>query len=200
MKQFKAVVITIAAILGVFFAACGGDSGTDSDKGADADEGSTQVETIYDLGDCRGANEGVTKYVTSEHRYYKCENGGWEVTEATVQSNSSEDFQDKKDSTRKWPEYQDSAVLEEAGVSPECAAEFEGSVMTYNGKAYRCYNNFWRPEKDPPKDTTTRVVCLKTTDPNAPLYCYLDSAIWNEYVYKPDASDLTKQAVALATA
>ena len=113
---------------------------------------------------------------------------------------NDQDSPEKKDSTKKWPVYQDSlAVLVEDDVSPQCAAEFEGSVMTYNGKAYRCYDNFWRPEKNPPKDTTTRVVCLKTTDPNAPLYCYLDSAIWNEYVYTPDASDLTKQPVVKIT-
>ncbi len=113
---------------------------------------------------------------------------------------NDQDSPEKKDSTKKWPVYQDSlAVLVEDDVSPQCAAEFEGSVMTYNGKAYRCYDNFWRPEKNPPKDTTTRVVCLKTTDPNAPLYCYLDSAIWNEYVYTPDASDMTKQPVVKIT-
>ena len=106
------------------------------------------------------------------------------------------DGEDDGEDEDDWSEDQDSlTVLEEEDVSPECADEFEGTVMTYNGKAYRCYDNFWRPEKDPPKDTTTRVVCLKTTDPNAPLYCYLDSAIWNEYAYTPDASDLTKQAV-----
>jgi uncharacterized protein (TIGR02145 family) len=227
--------VCLLSIVALFLAACGSDSGTNSDTDEVA-----EVKTVYGLGDCKGANEGVTKLVTSENRYYictngewsvsaspvdsaksisnlgkckranageiklvtsenryyKCEDGEWVVTETPVQSSSSKDSQDKNDSTRKWPVYQDSlAVLEEDGVSPECAAEFEGTVMTYNGKAYRCYGNFWRPEKNPPKDTTTRVVCLKTTDPNAPLYCYLDSAIWNEYVYTPDASDLTKQAV-----
>ena len=81
MKNFKTTIIIIATILGVFLAACGSDSGTGS--------GIAQAETVYGLGECETANEGVVKLVTSEDQYYRCVNGAWEETEAPVQSSSS---------------------------------------------------------------------------------------------------------------
>ena len=77
----------------------------------------------------------------------------------------------------------------------KCAPEFANKYMTYNGMSYRCYNDFWRPEKNPPKDSTAQVICLKTTDPNAPLKCYLDTAIWSSSSYQTDKSDFVDQGV-----
>ena len=84
MKQFKTIIIAIASILGVFLAACGSDSGT----GSDAVE-TSESKTVYGLGDCKGANEGVTKFVTSEDQYYKCMNGDWKRIDSPVKSSTS---------------------------------------------------------------------------------------------------------------
>jgi uncharacterized protein (TIGR02145 family) len=85
MKQPKTIIITITAILGAFLAACGSDSGT----GSDAVE-TSESKTVYGLGDCKGANEGVTKFVTSEDQYYKCMNGDWKRIESPEKSSTSE--------------------------------------------------------------------------------------------------------------
>ena len=72
------------SILGVFISACGSDSGNGADSDAVA-----EVETIHSLGACKGANEGVTKYVTSESMNYKCVNGDWKRIESPVKSSTS---------------------------------------------------------------------------------------------------------------
>ena len=97
MKQFRTLIISAISIFGAFLAACGSDSGTDS--------GTAQAETIYGLGECDASNEGVVKLVTSEDQYYKCEDGDWEVTEAPVQSSSSENsqFARSSSSTKAFP-------------------------------------------------------------------------------------------------
>jgi len=91
MRKFKIIIISAASLFGTFLAACGSDSGTDSDNDADADMGSTRVETIYDLGECKGANEGVTKYVTSEFRYYTCSDGRWEASGSEIDTVETEE-------------------------------------------------------------------------------------------------------------
>ena len=84
MKQFKTTIISIASVLGVFLAACG----SDSSSGADTVE-TSEVKTVYGLGECKGANEGVTKLVTSEDQYYTCSGGEWKVSAAPVDSAKS---------------------------------------------------------------------------------------------------------------
>ena len=63
---FKMQLLIFLVIL--LLVACS-DSGTDS--------GIAQVETVYGLGECEAANEGVVKLVTSENQYYKCKGGSW---------------------------------------------------------------------------------------------------------------------------
>ena len=70
-KLFK--ILSLVSLAALILAACGSDSG----NGAEADA-TAEVKTIYGLGECKGANEGVTKLVTSENRYYTCEEGYWE--------------------------------------------------------------------------------------------------------------------------
>ena len=82
MKQFRTLIISAISIFGTFLAACGSDSGTDSDNGADSDAGA-EVETIHSLSACKGANEGVTKYVVDISSYYTCLNGQWELSVKT---------------------------------------------------------------------------------------------------------------------
>ena len=86
MKKIKTLVSSIATILGVFLAACSSDSGT----GSDAVE-TSEVKTVYGLGDCKGSNEGVTKLVTSENRYYTCADGQWSVSGAYIDTVKTDD-------------------------------------------------------------------------------------------------------------
>ena len=67
-----------------FFVACG----SDSSSGADTAE-TSEVKTIHGLGDCKGANEGVTKLVLSENTNYKCVSGDWKRIESPVKSSTS---------------------------------------------------------------------------------------------------------------
>ena len=71
--------IYLLSLVAFFFVACGSDSGTGS--------GIAQAETVYGLGECEGANEGVVKWVISEDQYYTCRKGGWESDQ---EKNSSE--------------------------------------------------------------------------------------------------------------
>ena len=84
MNQSKTIIITFASIAALFLAACGSESGSSVDTGE-----VEEVKTVYSLGACKAENEGVTKLVTSENRYYKCVDGDWEKTDAPVQSSSS---------------------------------------------------------------------------------------------------------------
>ena len=84
MKNVKTIIIVIASILGVFLAACGSDSGTNSGTGK-----AREAMTVYGLGECKEANEGAIKRVTSERAYYKCEDGDWKRMESPVSSSSS---------------------------------------------------------------------------------------------------------------
>ena len=71
--QYLSLGMALLALLSFvtfILAACGSDSGT----GSDAVE-TSESKTVYGLGECKGANEGVTKLVTSENRYYICADG-----------------------------------------------------------------------------------------------------------------------------
>ena len=73
LKRFTTVsVIALSAII----SACGSDSGSGPASSSE------QAETVYGLGECKDANIGKTKLVTSENMYYKCENGKWSKTAA----------------------------------------------------------------------------------------------------------------------
>lgn len=97
-----------------FFACCG-----DSSNGAEVDV-MAETKTIYGLGDCRGVNEGVTKLVTSENKYYTCEDGRWtsRVDTEVVDKSSSSKF------TPKSSEAFDDSWTVDGGESS--GSEFEG--------------------------------------------------------------------------
>ena len=79
-------VLTLSIFIAVLMVcvACNSGSGTAS-SGL-----SEQTETIYGLGECTDASNGVTKLVTSENRYYKCENGNWNVTVVPTDNSGAE--------------------------------------------------------------------------------------------------------------
>lgn len=87
MKQSKTIIIAIISILGVFLAACGSDSGTDSNSG---DTLFARVESIYDLGECEALYEGVVKWVISEGLDYTCRKGVWEIDQEKVPSRNGD--------------------------------------------------------------------------------------------------------------
>ena len=77
--------VYILSIAAFFLAACGSDSGTDSNSG----DSVARVETIYDLGECETLNEGVVKRVDSEERIYTCRRGVWQPEEEKVSSGNN---------------------------------------------------------------------------------------------------------------
>ena len=85
MKRREKSFFTICVFGIMILTACGGDSG----NGADSDT-VAEVKTIHSLGECKGANEGVTKLVTSEDAYYTCSDGVWK-TEGSSDGKSEKD-------------------------------------------------------------------------------------------------------------
>ena len=70
------LIKTGVAISGcVFFAACGGDSGSKSSGAEDVPV--REVSTIYDLGACTPDREGDTVYVTAQSIDYLCSGNNW---------------------------------------------------------------------------------------------------------------------------
>ena len=204
--------LTMMAFASFLLAACGGDSGTTNSapKISDADY---EADSYKGLPKCSDELDGKTAYVVDQEQGYVCEKGEWVEDEAAVEirssSSGSMDQKGNSSSSNKSivdtvitvdPETGDTIISLDtlAGVDStlrKCAPEFDDKYMTYNGKTYRCYDDFWRPEKDPPKDTDAQVICLKTTDPNAPLKCYLDTAIWSSSSYVADPEDFVDQGV-----
>lgn len=81
----------IFAVMGVF-AACGGDSGSGSDRDSDSGQTGELVEptdsdiiaaTFDDLPVCSGKREGTTAYVKDEKSAYVCEAGDWNPDKGT---------------------------------------------------------------------------------------------------------------------
>lgn len=87
----KSVIVNLlkacVAISGcVFFAACGGDSGS---KSGSAEMPSREVSSIYDLGSCTADREGDTVLVLDKSIEYLCLNNDW--IDITTQPESSSD-------------------------------------------------------------------------------------------------------------
>ena len=202
--------LTMMAFASFLLAACGGDSGTTNSapKISDADY---EADSYKGLPKCSDELDGKTAYVVDQEQGYVCKKGKWVEDDAAVEmiGSSSSSKKDKSSSSFKPvidtvktvdPETGDTIITLDtlAGIDStlrKCAPEFDDKYMTYNGKTYRCYDDFWRPEKDPPKDTDAQVICLKTTDSNAPLKCYLDTAIWSSSSYVADPEDFVDQGV-----
>ena len=79
-KQTK--IRFLIPLMVLFLAACGGESGTESNS----ENSLARVETIYDLGECETLNEGVMKRVDSERRFYTCRKGVWQPETENVSS------------------------------------------------------------------------------------------------------------------
>lgn len=204
--------LTMMAFASFLLAACGDDSGTTNSapKISDADY---EADSYKGLPKCSDELDGKTAYVVDQEQGYVCEKGEWVEDEAAVEirssSSGSMDQKGISSSSNKSivdtvitvdPETGDTIISLDtlAGIDStlrKCAPEFDDKYMTYNGTTYRCYDDFWRPEKNPPKDTDAQVICLKTTDPNAPLKCYLDTAIWSSSSYVADPEDFVDQGV-----
>jgi uncharacterized protein (TIGR02145 family) len=206
------VNLTTAVFAAFLLAACGGDSGSTNStpKISDADY---EADSYKGLPKCSDELDGKTAYVVDQDQGYVCKNGKWVEDEAAVEirssSSGSMDQKGNSSSSNKSivdtvitvdPETGDTIISLDtlAGIDStlrKCAPEFAEKYMTYNGKIYRCYDDFWRPEKNPPKDSDAQVICLKTTDPNAPLKCYLDTAIWSSSSYVAAPEDFVDQGV-----
>ncbi|SHL96994.1 FISUMP domain-containing protein [Fibrobacter sp. UWB7] len=204
MKKSSMNHYTIGAIIfamaNIALIACGGDSsGTNFDEPSKVSDADIEVVDFDDLPKCNSKNEGSTAYVLEDETGYVCgEDGKWRKDGDVVPVNSCSSSKVRSSSskksvvdtvTKKGPETGDSSTLR------KCAPEFDDKYMTYNGMIYRCYDDYWRPEKNPPKDTDAQVICLKTTDPNAPLKCYLDTAIWSSSSYQASPEDFVDQDV-----
>lgn len=204
--------LTMMAFASFLLAACGGDSGTTNSapKISDADY---EADSYKGLPKCSDELDGKTAYVVDQEQGYVCEKGEWVEDEAAVEirSSSSGSMDQKGNSSSSSKSIIDTVITVDpetgdtiisldtlAGIDStlrKCAPEFDDKYMTYNGTTYRCYDDFWRPEKNPPKDSDAQVICLKTTDPNAPLKCYLDTAIWSSSSYVADPEDFVDQGV-----
>lgn len=66
-----------ALSLAIFFAACGGDSSSNSPENTTASESDLVVATFEDLPVCSSKREGATAYVKDEKIAYVCENADW---------------------------------------------------------------------------------------------------------------------------
>lgn len=183
-KFSKTIVagFVLASFLG--FVGCSGDSSAASDDEENVDNGSSEtadnnvdetadynVDEFNDLPNCSSENEGATGYVANEKNLFVCQDGVWIEKLRFISSSSDEN----------------SAELQ------PCDAPMANQFMVYDGSTYKCYDGFWNPVRDPAEDTEIQVICLKTEDPNAPLYCYLDTAIWSSSSYVPDEGDLVYQ-------
>ena len=180
MKRFKTIIIGIVSVFGAFLAACGSDSGSDADTGE-----VEEVKTVHGLGECKGSNEGVTKLVTSENKYYTCSNGRWDVSGSKIDTVQTED-----DLTACLNKYEgDSAfVLSEMSVFrcqsgkwknrgfrvgdyetksklPACKEKFDGlkgfvkedsTVYLCDGKAWKAWADAYVSDEDLPNCSQNR--------------------------------------------
>ena len=166
MKQFKTIIIAIASVLGVLLTACG----SDSSSGVDTAE-TSEVKTIHGLGECKSANEGVTKFVTSEDQYYTCTDGEWSVSAAPVDSTKSINTlgeceganegvtkfvtSEKRYYTCSGGEWKISAASVDSTKSinglGECKGANEGvtKFVTSEEQYYKCDGGNWKKTDDP---------------------------------------------------
>ena len=104
----------ISILAAAFYVACSDSSGTSSDN-------VETVDSVYGLGECDSANEGMTRYVESEGKNYTCSNGEWNVAAAQVDSTKS------------------IHGLGECNKTNEGITKFVKSEETY----YKCENGEW---------------------------------------------------------
>lgn len=190
------VVMTFVAFL---FAACGDSSSTGPSDNPKRINANFEVNSYKDLSSCSEDLVDLIAYVIERDQNYVCIEGKWieedKAKKITISSSSKGYGLSGSSKENKLSSSFESDIELIDSTLRKCASEFNDKYMTYNGKIYRCYNQFWRPEKDPPKNTDIQVICIKTTDPNAPLNCYLDTAIWSSSSYQASPEDFVNQGV-----
>ena len=210
-KQFKIIIITIASILGAFLVACGSDSGSDADMGE-----VEEVKTVHGLGECKGANEGVTKLVTSENKYDTCSNGQWDVSGSKIDTVQTED-----DLTACLEKYEsDSAfVISEMSVFrcqsgkwknrgfrigeyetksklPACKEKFDGlkGFVKEDSTVYLCDSKAWKAWADAYASDEELPNCSQNREGNVAwildgkLTLVCEDGAWESYVEQPPKS------------
>jgi len=202
--------IGMSAAVSVLFIACGGDNSTKANENKPSGPQSNadyEVDDFEDLPNCTSKKEGATGFVVEVGEGYVCKDGDWVRDDDAVDvekpnssqkggsSSSGKKDDEDSDSSAKSSESVEISSDSNGGSAAlrKCAADFDGKYMGYEGSTYQCYEGFWNPVENPPEDTETQVICLKTEDPNAPLYCYLDTAIWSSSSYEADAEDFTNR-------
>ena len=217
MKKIKTLVSSIATILGVFLAACSSDSGT----GSDAVE-TSEVKTVYGLGDCKGSNEGVTKLVTSENRYYTCADGQWSVSGAYIDTVKTDDdlpaclSKNEGDSafvlsemsvfrcqSSKW---KNSGFVmgwyETKSKLPACEEKFDGlkgfvkndsAVYVCDGEAWEAWADVYASEDDLPNCSSRREGSLAWLL-NRSLALVCEDGSWDNYVEQAPKSSSSRNS------
>ena len=200
--------LLVVALVAFILAACGSSNGTgsyDTPRISDAD---IEVDSYKWLPSCTERRFGETAYVIDLDQGYVCIDGMWveddNAVKLTISSSSNGNGLSSSSKGNGLLPYSENNELITSNSSDielldsalrSCAPVFANKYMTYNGRTYRCYDDFWRPENDPPENTDAQVICLKTTDPNAPLKCYLDTAIWSSSSYQASPEDFVDQGV-----
>ena len=86
--------------LAFFFAACGGDSSSNSPENTSVSDSDLVVATFDDLPTCNSKREGVTAYVKDEKIAYVCENADW-IEEFSDKGSSSSNKNNLSSSSEK---------------------------------------------------------------------------------------------------
>ncbi|WP_073226441.1 hypothetical protein [Fibrobacter sp. UWEL] len=187
----------MAAAVSILFVACGDDNSTkasNNESSGPVSDADYEVDDYEDLPNCTSKKEGATGFVIESGEGYVCKGGDWVRDDEAVDVVKSSSSQKTGSSSSGEKENSESSSSGGGSVTlRKCAADFDGKYMGYEGSTYKCYEGFWNPVENPPEDTETQVICLKTEDPNAPLYCYLDTAIWSSSSYEADAEDFTNR-------
>lgn len=173
-----------ALSLAIFFAACGGDSGS---NGKSDTEEIAQAETFDDLPNCSKNREGETQTVVSERKTYQCVDGRWEEYGDILDSVKTEDdlpaclekHEGKiafvsKDTTawgcfdNRWENL--GKAYESADDLPNCSEKRDGSVayIMDEGKQLICFDGKWakKENESPNQDGETKTEAKSSSSGN----------------------------------
>ena len=207
----RIMFLNLLFLAALFLAACG----SDSSSGVDTTE-TSEVKTVYGLGDCKGSNEGVTKLVTSENRYYTCADGQWSVSGAYIDTVKTDDdlpaclSKNEGDSafvlsemsvfrcqSSKW---KNSGFVmgwyETKSKLPACEEKFDGlkgfvkndsAVYVCDGEAWEAWADAYASEDDLPNCSSRRDGALAWLL-NRSLALVCEEGSWDNYVEQSSKS------------